>query len=74
MPCHDDGEAPERVGVDRLDLLPQPGERPPAEAAQDVGVDPFALGAARPELAFDQPACFASAGSSSASATATPRP
>ena len=48
-------EAAERVGVDRLDLLPQPRQRAAAQAAQDVGVDPLALGAARPELAFDQP-------------------
>ena len=33
-------------------------ERAAAQAAQDVGVDPLALGAARPELAFDQPARF----------------
>ncbi len=40
--------------VDRLDLLAQPRERPPTEAAQDVRIDPLALDAAGPELAFDQ--------------------
>ena len=37
--------------IDRLDLLAQPGQRSAAEEAEDVGVDPVALGAARPELA-----------------------
>ena len=50
-----DDEAAERVGVDRFDFLAQPGERPAAQAAQDVGVDPLALGAAGPELALDEP-------------------
>ena len=49
-------EPPERVGLDRLDLLPQPRERAAAQAAQDVGVDPFAIGAARTELALDEAA------------------
>ena len=39
--------------IDRLDLLAEPGQRAAAEQAEDVGVDPLALGAARPELAAE---------------------
>ena len=33
----------------------QPGQRPPPDAAQDVGVHPLAFGAAGTELPLDQP-------------------
>ena len=49
-----DEKPAECLGVNGLDLLPQLCERTPAKAAQYVGVDPFALGPARPELAFDE--------------------
>ena len=53
MPRHH--EAPQRVGVDGLDLVPQLRERAAAQAAEHVGLDPLALGAAGPELALDEP-------------------
>ena len=43
---------------DRFDLAPQPRERAAAQAPQHVGIDPFALDAAGPELAFDEPPRF----------------
>jgi hypothetical protein len=43
-------EATERRGFDRLHLAAEARERTAAKDPQDVGVDPFALGAARPEL------------------------
>ena len=46
-------EPAERGRVDRLDLAAQPGQRPPAEEAEDLGVEPLALRAARPELAAE---------------------
>src|SRR5581483_5909323 len=44
----------ERVVRHRLDLLAQRCERRAAQAAQDVRVAPFALGAARAQLAADE--------------------
>ena len=44
-------EARERRRVHRLDLAPEPGQRPAAEQPQDLRIAPFAFGAARPELA-----------------------
>ena len=46
-------EPAERGRVDGFDLATQPGERPPAEDPEHVGVEPFALRAARPELAAE---------------------
>src|SRR5213078_2366089 len=43
-------EPPECRLLGRLDLLPQPRERCPAQAAQDVRIAPFALAAARAQL------------------------
>ena len=53
MPRH--CEPAQRIGVNRLDLLPQLRQRPAADAAQDIRVHPLAFGAAWPELAFKQP-------------------
>ncbi len=50
-----DGEAAERFGIHRLDLLPQPGERAAAQRAKHVGVRPLTAGPAAPEFAFDDP-------------------
>jgi len=47
-------EAAERRLLRRLDLFAQRCERRAAQPAQDVGVAPFALGAARTELAADE--------------------
>ena len=47
-------EAAEGRLLGGLDLLAQRGQRCTAKAAQDVGVAPFALRAARPELAADE--------------------
>ena len=47
-------ETREGSGLDGLDLPAKRGERGAAEAAQDVGVAPFAFGAARAELAADE--------------------
>src|SRR5207247_9446118 len=44
-------EAAVRGPLGRLDLLPERRERGAAETPQDVGLAPFALGPARPELA-----------------------
>ena len=44
----------QRVGVNRFDLLPQPRQRPPANTAQHIGIDPLAFRAAWPKLALDQ--------------------
>ena len=44
-------EARQRDRLDRLDLAPQPRQRPAPERAQHLRVAPLALGAARPELA-----------------------
>src|SRR5687768_2999176 len=49
-----EGEPAERIGLNRLDLLPQPRQRPATDAAQNVSVHPLAFRAARPELAFNQ--------------------
>ncbi len=40
--------------LDRLDLVPQFGERPPPQLAQHAGVGPLATGGAGRELAFDE--------------------
>ena len=48
-------EAAERRLVGRLDLLAQRGERRPAKPPQDVGIAPLPFGAARTELAADEP-------------------
>ena len=53
-PCQRRQEAPERRLLGRLDLLAQRGERRAAQPAEDVGVAPLALGAARPQLAADE--------------------
>ena len=47
-------ETAERIGLDRLDLLAQFCQRAPAQAPEHVRLHPLALGAARPELAFDE--------------------
>ena len=47
-------EASERRLLRGLDLLPQRSERGTAQPPQDVGVTPFALGPARPQLAADE--------------------
>ena len=47
-------EAGERGGIDRLDLVAEPRERPTSEQSQDVRVAPLALGAARSELAAQE--------------------
>ena len=49
-----DEKAAQRIGIDRLDLLPQAGKRSDAEAAQHAGIDPLAPAAAGSELAFHQ--------------------
>ena len=46
-------EPPERLGIDRLDLAPEPRERAAAEHPEDLRVAPLALRAARAELAAD---------------------
>ena len=49
------GEEPgERRRIDRLDLPAQPGQRSPAQQPEHLGVAPFPLRAARPELAPQQ--------------------
>ena len=48
-------EAPERRGLDRLDLFPQLRERAALDAAEHVGVAPFARASARRELALEHP-------------------
>ena len=47
-------ERGERALVGRLDLLAQRGQRGAAQAAQDLGVAPLALGAAGAQLAADE--------------------
>ena len=49
-------EASEDGRFDRLDLVTQLRQRAAADRLQHVRVAPFAPGAARPELAFEQPA------------------
>ena len=49
-------EAGDRVVGDRFDLLPQPGERTPAQLAQHLGVAPLGARAGRAELAVEHPA------------------
>ena len=41
--------------LDRLDLLPERRERRAPQPPQDVGIAPLPLGAARPQLAADEP-------------------
>ena len=48
-----DQEPPEHLRLDRLHLLPQPRQRAPPQAPQDLRVAPLAAVAAGPELAFD---------------------
>ena len=45
-------EPAERGAIDRLHLFPQPRQRALPQCAQDIGAAPFALEAARPELAL----------------------
>ena len=47
-------EPGQRLVRDRLDLLAQPGQRPPAELAQHLGVAPLRPAAGRAELALEQ--------------------
>src|SRR5207248_3095578 len=47
-------EPSERGLLRRLDLLPEGGERGPAEAAQDVGIAPLAFGSTGPKLAANE--------------------
>ena len=47
-------KAGQRALIDRLDLLAQRSQRRPAQAAQDLGVTPLALAAARAQLAADE--------------------
>ena len=42
--------------LDRLDLLAQRGEAPPAQPAEHLGVAPLGAGARGPELALEDPA------------------
>ncbi len=49
-------EPGQRGPVDRLDLLAQPGQRPPPQLAQDLDVAPLALDPVGPELALHDPA------------------
>ena len=46
-------EAAERGGLDRLDLLPEPGQRTPAQHPQHLGVAPLGAGPGRSELALE---------------------
>ena len=72
VPRHE--KAAERFGIDRLDLVAQPCKRSPAKAAQHVGIDPLAFGAARPEFALDQLAGGGELQERAPVATPTPRP
>ena len=54
------GQEPgERRGLDRLDVPPQPGERPSSEHPEDLRVAPLALDAVRPEFAVDEGSALA---------------
>jgi hypothetical protein len=45
-----------RRSIDRFDLAAQTGERAPLDLAQDLGIAPFSLSPARPEVAVDDDA------------------
>ena len=51
-------ESAEHLLVDRLDFVPQLRQRSPSKQAEHVRVGPFALDAARPELAFENSSLF----------------
>ena len=73
MPCHDTRKRPSASASTGSTSLAQPRERSAAKAAQDVGIEPLAFGAARPELAFDEPPGFGQP-QQQRLATPTPRP
>ena len=53
IPCHAGRKRAEGLRLDRLDRLPDRGQRPPPDAAKHVGRDPLGPGPAGPELALE---------------------